>query len=61
MGMIDHWHPVVRSRDLGQTPAAVRVVGHDLAVYRTSRGVAALGDVCPHRRMRLSLGHGGGR
>lgn len=56
MGMIDHWHPVVRSRDLGRTPVGVRVAGHELAVYRSSNGVAALGDVCPHRRMRLSLG-----
>jgi len=56
MAMIDHWHPVVRSRDLGRTPVGVRVAGHDLAVYRTASGVAALGDECPHRRMRLSLG-----
>lgn len=56
MGMIDHWHPVVRSRSLGSGPVLARVAGHTLAVYRTSTGVAALGDECPHRRMRLSLG-----
>src|SRR3954468_13625133 len=56
MGMIDHWHPVVRSRDLGREPIGARVAGQELAVYRTSKGVAALGDECPHRRMRLSLG-----
>lgn len=57
MGMIDHWHPVVRSRDLGKTPVGVRVAGRELAVYRTGSGTpAALGDECPHRRMRLSLG-----
>ncbi len=57
MGMIDHWHPVLRSRDLGTGPVQVRVAGHSLAVYRTAGGrPAALGDECPHRRMRLSLG-----
>jgi len=56
MGMIDHWHPVVRSRRLGGAPVLARVAGHNIAVYRTSSGVAALGDECPHRRMRLSLG-----
>jgi phenylpropionate dioxygenase-like ring-hydroxylating dioxygenase large terminal subunit len=57
MAMIDHWHPVLRSRRLGRRPVRVRVAGHDLAVYRTASGVAALGDECPHRRMRLSLGN----
>ena len=56
MAMIDHWHPVLCSRSLSTGPVRVRVAGHDLAVYRTSKGVAALGDECPHRRMRLSLG-----
>ena len=57
MAMIDHWHPVVRGRDLGHTPVGVRVAGRDLAVYRTAGGApAALADECPHRRMRLSLG-----
>src|SRR3954469_20863052 len=57
MGMIDHWHPVIRSRRLGNGPVLVRVAGHNIALYRTTGGrPAALGDVCPHRRMRLSLG-----
>lgn len=57
MGMIDHWHPVLRGRELGRKPVGVRVAGHDLAVYRTAADTpAALADECPHRRMRLSLG-----
>jgi phenylpropionate dioxygenase-like ring-hydroxylating dioxygenase large terminal subunit len=56
MAAIDHWHPVLRSRDLRPGPVAVRVAGRNLAVYRTTKGVAALADECPHRRMRLSLG-----
>jgi phenylpropionate dioxygenase-like ring-hydroxylating dioxygenase large terminal subunit len=57
MGMIDHWHPVIRSRHLRSGPVMVRVAGHYIALYRTAGGrPAALGDQCPHRRMRLSLG-----
>jgi phenylpropionate dioxygenase-like ring-hydroxylating dioxygenase large terminal subunit len=58
MAMIDHWHPVVRSRDLGRKPLAIRLAGQSIALYRTASGVAAaLADECPHRRMRLSLGN----
>ncbi|HJZ94493.1 MAG TPA: Rieske 2Fe-2S domain-containing protein [Gemmataceae bacterium] len=57
MAMIDHWHPVVRSRDLGRKPVAIRLAGQSIALYRTASGAAAaLADECPHRRMRLSLG-----
>ena len=57
MGMIDHWHPVLMSEAVTRDrPAGVRVCGRELAVFRTADGVAALTDVCPHRRMRLSLG-----
>ena len=57
MAEIDHWHPVLSSRDLRKSPVAVRLCGEELAVYRMADGkVAALGDACPHRRMRLSLG-----
>jgi phenylpropionate dioxygenase-like ring-hydroxylating dioxygenase large terminal subunit len=34
----------------------VRLSGHDIVLFRTSDGVGALRDFCPHRRMRLSLG-----
>jgi vanillate O-demethylase monooxygenase subunit len=56
MAELDHWHPVVLSRKLGRRPVAVRLAGREIAVFRTSGGVAALDDVCPHRRMRLSVG-----
>ncbi len=55
--MLDHWHPVLFSDELGRAPVGVRVAGQAIAVYRTAAGVpAALDDECPHRRMRLSLG-----
>jgi len=57
MAAIDHWHPVLRSRDLRLKPVGVQVDGHSIAVYRTSSGqLAGLADECVHRRMRLSLG-----
>lgn len=55
---LEHWHPVALSDALGSEPLGVRLLDQELVVYRTASGrVAALGDVCPHRRMRLSLGH----
>jgi phenylpropionate dioxygenase-like ring-hydroxylating dioxygenase large terminal subunit len=57
MSELDHWHPVLKSRNLRQRPVGVRLAGREMAIYRTSSGVAALDDVCPHRRMRLSAGN----
>lgn len=57
MGVLDHWQPVARSRDLRSRPVAVSIAGNPIAVFRTKAGgVAALADVCPHRRMKLSAG-----
>lgn len=58
MGVLDHWHPVYRSRRLkagGVT--GVVVAGRPICLFRTQSGsVGALDDVCPHRRLRLSAG-----
>lgn len=57
MGVFDHWHPVLLSRDLQKRPVCVRLHGKDIALFRTADGqVGALDDCCPHRRMRLSMG-----
>jgi phenylpropionate dioxygenase-like ring-hydroxylating dioxygenase large terminal subunit len=57
MAMIDHWHPVLKSNELGNKPAAIELGGHAIVLYRTRTGtLAALADECPHRRLRLSLG-----
>jgi phenylpropionate dioxygenase-like ring-hydroxylating dioxygenase large terminal subunit len=53
MAILDHWHPVLFSRDLGAKPVGVKLAGRDIALFRTKAGTpAALDDVCPHRRMR---------
>ncbi|MCS7047255.1 MAG: Rieske 2Fe-2S domain-containing protein [Gemmataceae bacterium] len=52
-----HWHPVLLGKQLGRRPVAVRIDNTDLVIFRTATGqAAALADVCPHRRMRLSMG-----
>jgi vanillate O-demethylase monooxygenase subunit len=50
------WHPVLLSSRLGEAPAAVEVLNERLVVFRTSRGVHALKDLCIHRGVPLSLG-----
>lgn len=57
MGMLDHWHPVYPSRQLKTKPVGVKLAGRLLCLFRTSTGqAAAIDDVCPHRRMKLSYG-----
>jgi phenylpropionate dioxygenase-like ring-hydroxylating dioxygenase large terminal subunit len=57
MAAIDHWHPVLRSRELRTKPRVVRLCGHEVVLFRADGGrVGALADRCPHRGMRLSKG-----
>jgi nitrite reductase/ring-hydroxylating ferredoxin subunit len=57
MGMLDHWQPVLPSGRLRNKPAGVTVAGVPVALFRTSDGrAAAVSDVCPHRRLKLSAG-----
>ncbi|MBM4073512.1 MAG: Rieske 2Fe-2S domain-containing protein [Planctomycetes bacterium] len=57
MPALDHWHPVLLSRDLKQAPVGVRLAGHDIVLFRGERScIGALADNCPHRHMRLSMG-----
>ncbi|MBX3250509.1 MAG: Rieske 2Fe-2S domain-containing protein [Myxococcales bacterium] len=60
---LDFWHPVLRSEELEERPARVRVAGVDLAVFRSEPRprhgggrVAAVLDRCPHRGASLSGG-----
>lgn len=57
MNGLNHWHPVLLSKDLSKKPAAIRLNGRRIVVFRTEAGsIGALDEVCPHRRMRLSCG-----
>jgi phenylpropionate dioxygenase-like ring-hydroxylating dioxygenase large terminal subunit len=57
MGMLDHWHPVHPSRKLKTKPVGVQLAGRLICLFRQTDGtVAAVDDVCPHRRLKLSYG-----
>ncbi|MCE9530938.1 MAG: Rieske 2Fe-2S domain-containing protein [Planctomycetes bacterium] len=57
MGIFDHWHPMVSTRNLTHKPKCVRLGGTDIVLFRTKSGkIGVLDEMCPHRRMRLSLG-----
>lgn len=51
------WHPVAYASELDGAPLRVRLLGHDLALWRDSSGAPhVLRDVCIHRGTALSLG-----
>ncbi len=57
MGMLDHWHPVLKSRAVRRKPVAVKIAGQPIAIFRTESGeLRAMADACPHRRLKLSAG-----
>ena len=58
MSRLRFWHPVLTAAALSRDrPAAVRVAGRDLVLFRDAGGApAALEDRCAHRRMKLSVG-----
>src|SRR5262249_59744521 len=34
MAMIDHWHPVLKSNELGKKPVGIKFAGHAIVLYR---------------------------
>ena len=51
------FHPVALVDELGERPLPVQLLGHELVLWRDSRGdVHAADDRCPHRGAALSLG-----
>jgi nitrite reductase/ring-hydroxylating ferredoxin subunit len=51
------WWAVAAETEIGDRPVAVRLDGRDLALYRDADGVVrAVDDLCPHRRLPMSLG-----
>lgn len=60
---LDFWHPVLTSEELDDAPKKVRLMGIDVAVFRTEKrplrgggSVGAVLDRCPHRGASLSNG-----
>ena len=51
------WHPVAGIDEVANAPLAVRLLDHELVLWRLGDGtLAAALDQCPHRGARLSLG-----
>jgi vanillate O-demethylase monooxygenase subunit len=56
MYLRDAWYVACWSRDLEDKPYPVTIMGEDVVIFRTSDGIAALEDRCPHRHLPLSQG-----
>lgn len=55
---LQFWHPVVPSRELGSRPIELQLHDREIVLYRGTDGQPhALNNRCPHRQMRLALGH----
>jgi len=52
----EHWFAVCRSSKLKRSPLPVVLFGQPIVIFRTSDGVHALLDRCPHRHAPLSGG-----
>jgi phenylpropionate dioxygenase-like ring-hydroxylating dioxygenase large terminal subunit len=51
------WHPVSAVDAVGERPLAVRLLEHDIVLWRDASGaLRAFDDRCPHRGAQLSLG-----
>jgi vanillate O-demethylase monooxygenase subunit len=51
------WYVAAEDSEVTREPAAVRVLGERIALYRTTDGEpVALENACPHRKLPLSMG-----
>ena len=51
------WQPVAIATEIGELPKAIRVLGEDLVLFRTSKGeIGLVHKQCPHRRASLEFG-----
>ncbi|TIX36782.1 MAG: Rieske (2Fe-2S) protein, partial [Mesorhizobium sp.] len=52
----DHWQAVALSGDIRGKPKRILFDGQPLVLFRSTQGIAALFDRCPHRLVELSTG-----
>ncbi len=57
LGFENYWYPIILESELGHKPKAVRLLGRDVVLFRDGGRLFALEDRCPHRGVKLSLGH----
>jgi nitrite reductase/ring-hydroxylating ferredoxin subunit len=55
-GLKECWYPAMKSKDVGEKPVALKLVGDEVALYRDAGKVYAVHDRCPHRGLPLSMG-----
>jgi nitrite reductase/ring-hydroxylating ferredoxin subunit len=54
---LDGWWAVASAAEIDDRPVPVQLAGTEIALYRDGGGVVrAVDDLCPHRRLPLSLG-----
>jgi len=54
--LANSWHPVASSREVGDQPVAVELLGRHWALVRLAGRLTAFEDRCPHRLAPLSAG-----
>lgn len=52
----NYWLVACRESELGRKPVGITVLDEPIVLFRTRRGIHALRDRCPHRRVPLSKG-----
>lgn len=56
IGFENYWNPILKTREVGRKPKAVKLLGRDIVLFRDGGKLFALEDRCPHRGARLSAG-----
>jgi len=51
-----YWHPVLRSEEITNKPAAAKLLDQPIVIWRSNGQLAAFYDLCIHRGTPLSLG-----
>jgi vanillate O-demethylase monooxygenase subunit len=54
--LVDYWHAVALSSEVGDKPVAARLLDTEIVIWRDNNGISAFNDLCIHRGARLSLG-----
>ncbi len=54
--LVHFWYPVAFSHEVQAAPLAVQLLDENLVLYRNSKGVTAVQNLCLHRGVPLSMG-----
>ncbi len=52
-----YWHPVALTSEVSETPKAIRILGEDLVIFKTTKdNIGLVHKACPHRRASMVYG-----